>query len=60
MKQLLTLALVASAVSLGACSSMGDGQTYPAPYAHERTAGSVEYSAPAAKSQPVFEKRMTK
>lgn len=57
MKKVLTLALLGSAVALAACSSMGNGKTYPAPYAHERTAGSVE--SPAA-STPVFEKKMTK
>ncbi len=56
MTRLLTLCLMASAVSLAACSSMGDGKTYPAPYAHERTAGAVEHQA----AEPVFEKRMTK
>ena len=56
MKQLLTLCLVASAVALAACSSTGNGKTYPAPYAHERTAGAVD--APAA--EPVFEKKNTK
>lgn len=57
MKKVLTLALIGAAVSLSACSSMGEGKTYPAPYAHERTAGAVE--APAA-ATPVFEKKMTK
>lgn len=56
MTRILTLCLMASAVALSACSSMGSGKTYPAPYAHERTAGAVE--APAA--EPVFEKRMAK
>jgi hypothetical protein len=57
MTRLLTLGLMVSAVALSACSSMGSGKTYPAPYAHERTAGSktvADYEAPA------FEKRMTK
>lgn len=55
MKQLFALCLIASSVALAACSSTGNGKTYPAPYAHERTAGAVEKSA-----EPVFEKKMTK
>lgn len=56
MNKLFTLCLIGSAVAMAACSSMGEGKTYPAPYAHERTAGSVD--APSA--QPAFEKKMTK
>lgn len=55
MTRLLTLSLMASAVALAACSSMDNGKTYPAPYAHERTAGAVQAGA-----EPVFEKKMTK
>lgn len=55
MKNLFALALVVSSVALAACSSMGDGKTYPAPYAHERTAGATEAGA-----EPVFEKKLTK
>ena len=57
MKHLFALCLIASSVALAACSSAGNGKTYPAPYAHERTAGAVG-EAPAA--EPVFEKKMTK
>lgn len=56
MKQFLMLALVGSTLALSACDTMGSGKTYPAPYAHERTAGAVE----AGGAEPVFEKKMTK
>ena len=55
MTRILTLALMLSAVALSACSSMSSGKSYPAPYAHERTAGSH-----GASGEATFEKKMTK
>lgn len=52
MKTILTLALMVSAVALSACGT-GNGKSYPAPYAHERTAG-----GPGAEA--TFEKKMAK
>lgn len=51
MKQLFALCLIVSSVALSACA--GDGKSYPAPYAHERTAG-------GAGAEATFEKKMAK
>ncbi len=56
---IMTLCLVGASVALAACSSTGDGKTYPAPYAHERTAGG-QTAAPVAAAEPVFEKKLRK
>lgn len=56
MTKLFALLLVAASVGLTACSGMS-GKTYPAPYAHERTAGGM---TDAATGEPVFEKKMAK
>lgn len=56
MNKFFTLCLIASTVALAACSSMGSGKSYPAPYAHERTAGAMTSGG----SEHVFEKKMTK
>lgn len=58
MTRILTLALMLSAVALSACSSMGSGKSYPAPYASDRTAGSM--GASHGGSDAVFERKMTK
>lgn len=58
MTRILTLGLMLSAVALSACSSMGSGKSYPAPYAHERTAGSKGVYTGSGDS--TFEKRMAK
>ncbi len=55
MTRILTLGLMLSAVALSACSSMGMGKSYPAPYSHDRTAGGHGGSGEAA-----FEKKMAK
>jgi hypothetical protein len=54
MKQLFALCLMVSAVALSACA--GDGKSYPAPYAHERTAGSPAQGS----AEATFEKKMAK
>lgn len=56
MTRILTLGLMLSAVALSACSSMGMGKSYPAPYSHERTAG----GAHAGSGEAAFERKMTK
>lgn len=55
---IMTLCLVGASVALAACAGTGDGKTYPAPYAHERTAGGT--TAPVAAAEPMFEKKMRK
>lgn len=55
---IMTLCLVGATAAFAACTGTGDGKTYPAPYAHERTAGAKE--EPVAAAEPVFEKKMRK
>ncbi len=57
MTRILTLGLMLSAVALSACSSMGSGKSYPAPYAHERTAGAGSHSD---SGESTFERKMSK
>lgn len=54
MTRILTLGLMLSAVALSACSSVGLGKSYPAPYSHDRTAGH------GGSGEAAFEKKMTK
>jgi hypothetical protein len=59
MTRILTVALMVSAVALSACSSMGSGKTYPAPYSSERTAGSGG-AMHSSSGEATFERRMAK
>ncbi len=68
MKKLLTTAMVlGSTAALAACTGNGmsdadlDGALTQAPYAEERTVGSVQAPAPVVRSaQPVFESSQVK